>query len=393
MHARSVLVGFALGALTIAGVGLVSVRAVDATRHAHAAATQFDRRAFHGALNAVLDRYVDPVDRAALLARGLKHMVAGLDPHSHYMTAKERRALKARARGGESGLWIAMRTLAQGQRRVEVLGVADGSPAAHAGLKAGDHLLRIRDQEVARMLSQADAEALLVGRDGETIALSVQRVDDPSPRPVALTLDNRIGKLVQGRLLDRGGQKVAHLRIGAFRPRTGSRVKRTLQELRRAAGTAGLAGVILDLRGNPGGEVDQALIVADLFVDQGVLTRTRGRGGQILREEFAHADGTDTKTPLVVVQDTYTASASELLAAALQAHKRATVVGGRSYGKGTVQEVIGMEDGSVLTLTIARYFTPDDRVIDKVGVKPDMDVHVRPGAFGDPVLARALKVF
>jgi carboxyl-terminal processing protease len=390
MNGRSVLVGFALGVLAATGIGVIAGPSGQMTRSARAA-TGLDRKAFHGALDTVLDRYVDPVDRASLLARGLKHMVAGLDPHSHYMTASERKALRVRARGGRAGMWLAMRSADSGRRFVEVLGVEANSPAAKAGLTAGDHVLSIRDRDVALMLSQADAEALLVGRDGEVIALSVQKRNAPAPRPVALTLDDRTAPGVEGKLVAHNGGRVARVRIGAFRAGTGTRFKKTLRELRRAAGAPGLAGIVLDLRGNPGGEVDQALIVADLFVDAGVLTRTRGRGGQILREERAHSQGTDRTTPLVVLQDAHTASASELLAAALQAHGRAKVVGERSYGKGTVQQVTGMEDGSVLTLTIARYFSPDDRVIDKLGVKPDVVVHANPDDPADAMLDAALQ--
>src|SRR5690606_37896664 len=157
-----------------------------------------------------------------------------------------------------------------------------------------------------------------------------------------------------------------------FRPGTGELVKQALAELRRSAGKRGLAGVILDVRGNPGGEVQEAVLVADLFIEEGVLTRTRGRGGVILREELATAAGTDVETPLVVLQDRRSASAAELLAVALQDNGRARVIGERSFGKGTVQEVIGIADGSLLTLTVARYFSPGDRAIDGRGVEPDV---------------------
>ncbi|MCA9682230.1 MAG: hypothetical protein KC457_08545, partial [Myxococcales bacterium] len=148
--------------------------------------------------------------------------------------------------------------------------------------------------------------------------------------------------------------------------------KRELADLRRQAGKEGLDGVILDVRGNPGGEVDEAVVIADLFVNKGVLVRTRGRGGTILREETATEAGTDIATPVIVLQDRRSASASELLAVALQDSGRARVVGERSYGKGTVQEVIGIADGSLLTLTVARYYSPEDRSIDGRGVDPDV---------------------
>jgi carboxyl-terminal processing protease len=254
---------------------------------------------------------------------------------------------------------------------LEVTAVLPDSPAQRAGLQPGDHLLKIGGEEVAFLLSQAEAEALLLGSDGETIELTVQRRSDPAPASATLVLTGQPGKVVDGYLVERSGRKLAHLRVRAFRSGTADLVKRNLKELRRAAGTE-LAGVILDLRGNPGGDVHEAVMIADMFVSEGVLVRTRGRGGNILREERAHPDGSDTDVALVVLQDHGSASASELLAVALQDHGRARVVGERSYGKGTVQDVIGMHDGSQLTLTIARYFSPKDRLIDGNGVEPDL---------------------
>lgn len=374
---RNALGGFALGVATTLGavVGLSGIGDAEAVER-----SSFGREGFHEALDAVLDRYVDPVDEPRLLARGLKHVVAGLDPHSHYLTAKERKALRRRARGGRSGLAVMMKTDAdvasKGRtRRLEVVAVETGSPAAGADIEAGDHILAVRGHEVEDLLSQAEAEALLLGAVGERIEITVQRRKDPAPRTLQLELSAHHADRMGAELVEVGaGKKVAHVIIEAFRRGTGQRVKKALASLERAAGARGLSGIVLDVRGNPGGEVDEALIVADLFVDDGVLTRTRGRGGRILREEKAHAAGTDERTPLVVLQDRHSASASELLAVALSEHGRATVVGERSYGKGTVQEVRGLPDGSVLTLTIARYYSPQDRVIDGLGVAPDVRV-------------------
>jgi carboxyl-terminal processing protease len=363
--------GFALGVATaMAAMPSLGLEPSQAT-----AASKFGRESFLRALDTVLDRYVDPVEPSRLLAEGLKHIVNGLDAHSHYLSASERKAIRRRARGGTTGLTVELRRdKSSGRRWLEVVAVTPDSPAGKENIRPGDHVLSIRGHDVALMHSQIEAEGLLLGSVGEAIALSVQRKREVSPVPVALTLARDRSKVVHGQLLKRGGSSVAHVRVRAFRRGTGERTKRTLESLRRAAGGAGLAGIVLDLRGNPGGEVNEALVVADVFVDAGILMRTRGRGGRVLREERAHAAGTDTATPLVVLQDRHSASASELLSAALQENGRARVVGERSYGKGTVQDVIGMEDGSVLTLTIARYFSPKDHVIDGVGVSPDKHI-------------------
>lgn len=387
---RTGLVGFGLGvAVTLGSVAWLTSGA------SARAAGGLNREAFEQALDRVLNRYVEPVDRGRLMSTGLKHMVAGLDPHSHYLTAAERKRIRARAKGGTTGLHV---TLHRGDdpegRRLEVVGVNPGSPAEQAGLRPGDHVLSVRGTDVAFLLSQVDAEALLLGSPGETLALSVQRRGDPGPRAVALTFARGQGKTVEGTVIRQNGRAFAKIEIHRFAAGTGERVEKELKRLRRAAGASGLAGVLLDLRGNPGGEVDEALVVADLFVGSGLLTRTRGRGGRILREERAHAVGTDTTTPLVVLQDRHSASAAELLAAALRDHGRATIVGEQSYGKGTVQEVMGLQDGSLLTLTVARYFSPKDRVIHGQGVTPDVHVPPTPGGAGtqgDPALQRGLE--
>ena len=347
---------------------------------AEASRTSFDREAFHQALDAVLDRYVEPVDRSALLARGLKHIVAGLDGYSHFLTADERKALRQQAKDGTAGLTVHLHVVPGGGDRVlEVMGVQPGSPAEQAGLAPGDLVLEVGGLEAARMLSQIEAEAQLTGEVGETIALRVQRGRAAAPERIDLVLGEAPRELMEGELVavetSAGSTgKVAVIELRGFRKGTGEAFEKRLARLRRSAGPGGLAAVVLDLRGNPGGEVDEALVVADLFVADGILTRTRGRGGRILREELAHEAGTDTDTPLVVLQDRHTASAAELLTAALRDNGRAKSVGERSYGKGTVQEIMGMPDGSVLKLTIARYFSPKDAAIDGVGVAPDVEL-------------------
>jgi len=384
--------GFACGAAVagvLAGLHAHGVAEADAARGA-----RFDRDAFHVALDAVLDRYVEPVDESALLARGLKHLVAGLDGYSHFLTAAERKALRAQAKDGTAGLAVHLHAAPGGEeRRLEVVGVLPGSAGARAGLHPGDHLLEIEGREVARMLSQIEAEALLTGKVGDSIALRVQRHDGASPEVIALELHEVPRELMASELLavrTAGGDErlVGCIHLRAFRHGVGESFKKRLAQLQRSAGSAGLAGLILDLRGNPGGEVDEALVVADLFVADGILTRTRGRGGRILREERAHEAGTDRTLPLVVLQDRHTASAAELLTAALRDHGRARSLGERSYGKGTVQEIMGMPDGSVLKLTIARYFSPKDAKIDGVGVVPDVELPAsRRGETVDEALA------
>jgi len=373
---------FALGGLTTA-----LVQRSDAWPRATARG-RLDRDAFHAAVDTIVDRHVDPVDADAAYARALKHMVAGLDPYSHYLGRDERRRLGARARHGVSpGLALHFgRGDADERMRVEIAAVVPGSMAAARGLAPGDVVLAIRGRAVDDLQSPAEAEALLTGRVGESVELLVQRPKDARPAAVAVELERiRDRRIVTSRLHRTGAEDTGPvygiIRIRAFESGAGGAVKRALSDLERAA-DGKLDGVVLDVRQNPGGAVDEALVVADLFIHEGVLTRTRGRGGTIKREERAHEAGTDRTTRLVVLQDRHSASASELLAVALQEHGRARVVGERSYGKGSVQEIIGLTDGSQLTLTTARYFSPRDRRIDGVGVAPD--VHVVMGPRGEP---------
>jgi carboxyl-terminal processing protease len=327
-----------------------------------------EREEFHQTLDVVLDRYIEPVDAPEVMTRGLKHMVSGLDAYSHYLTADEReRAKKLQKQGAEAGLVTALHR--NGQRaELEIVAVHPGGPADLLGLAAGDRILEIRGEPCEHMLSNVDAQLLLGGAPGERIALVLERGAGPERVELELAKPN-IDSLVSAKLLEVSGHAIGTIAIHGFRPGTAELVERELVELRRKRA---LDGLILDLRGNPGGEVNEAVLVADLFVAEGVLTRTRGRGGVILREELATEAGTDVETPLVVLQDSRSASAAELLAVALQDNGRAKVIGERSFGKGTVQELIGIPDGSLLTLTVARYFSPDDRLIDGRGVEPDV---------------------
>lgn len=370
---RIALGGFALGVATTLGLTATLGRGPQA-----AVAARLDRAAFDRTLDAVLGRYVDPVDEPRVLAAGLRAMLAALDPHSHFLTAEERKALRRRSSTGTTGMAVALRRGDTGSPSVEVMSVVPDSPAAEQGVRPGDRVIRIGEREVDELRSQIELEMLLAGVVGDEVALAIQSPDVPEPRELNLVLTQVATHPVESAIVTTDdGRKVIHVVVRRFAAESGDAIKRAIAKHRRAL-RASPGGIVIDLRGNPGGEVDQALVVADLFVADGVLTRTRGRGGRILREENAHTSGTDTSTPLAVLQDRHSASASELLAAALQDHKRAVVVGERSYGKGTVQEVMGLADGSVATFTIARYYAPSDRLIDGVGVAPDVAVVLPP---------------
>ena len=323
----------------------------------------------------MLDRYVDPVDANALLARGLRHMVAGLDPHSVYLDAGARERLAA-ARRNVRVVGVHLVRAEDDPSGWLIDAVVPGSPADKAGLRVGELITEIDGQPASKFVHALEAMLALRAPGSKDIQLRV-RADQGAIRAVSILSQVQPKTYaVEGKLwrddasAAPDAKKIGIICVHLFAPGVGDQVRIKLQELHRASG-GGLDGLIIDLRGNPGGEVDEALIVAELFIAEGILTRTRGRGGKILREEKAHRRGTDSALTLAVLQDESSASASELLAAALQSHGRAQIYGDTSYGKGTVQSLHGLADGSQLRLTVARYYDSKDRVIDKVGVAPD----------------------
>ncbi|TPV92514.1 MAG: hypothetical protein B7733_25465 [Myxococcales bacterium FL481] len=353
-----------------------------------------DRR---GALYAVVDtifaRYVEPLDADRVLAPAIQRLVGELDPHSSYLTAEQRRrAQQLRGANTDAGLHVRLAVRGAGQRHLEVVGVRPDSLPWRAGVRPGDHLLRIGPRGPASFLNQADVELALAGQPGTRHHLWVVSQGGGEPWPLELELVARNAQRdVEAHVMRRAEGTYLLVAIRSFVTGVGAEVRELLTTHRLEVGPHGFAGIVLDLRGNPGGLVDEALVVADLFVADGVLTRTRGRDGKVLREERAHAAGTDRQTPLVIIQDRTTGSSAELLTAALRDHGRARVVGEQSYGKGTVQDVMGLSDGSLLTLTIARYYAPSGTPIDGVGVTPDRPLLCSDTGGADRCLAGAIK--
>lgn len=358
---------------------------------AQAGKASLDRQTFDRAMSTILDRHVDPVDEQLILSAALKAAVSGLDRHSSYVTRPERQALKTRGTTGFSGMFVHFdRPDPTTGASVVVRAVYPDTPAAQAGIQPGDTILSIDGTDVAFLSSHGEVERALAGRPGSTKHL-VTRKPGKAASQVDYTLTGAGRTTVAGELRQVDGRKLGIITIRAFRPGTGEQFKHQLAELKSRAGGA-LDGLLIDLRNNPGGEVDEAAIIADTFLTTGLIVRTRGRAGRVLREERAHKDGTDTTTPIVVVQNRFSASASELLTVALKDHKRARIIGETSFGKGTIQQVEGLPDGSLLTLTVARYYSPSDHRIDGHGVDPDVAIAQAeaPGP-NDPWLQRGVQ--
>jgi carboxyl-terminal processing protease len=314
--------------------------------------------------------YVDQVDEDRLIDGAIRGMVGTLDPHSAYLNAEEYALLESDTTGQFGGIGVEID--ARGDY-LTVIAPIPGSPAARAGVRAGDELLSI-DGRDARGLDVDEAVRRMRGAPGSRVRVTFQRRGQSEPIRLELVREVVHVASVESRLMDDG---IGYLALKSFQERSSDEVSRALDELARAAGGR-LQGLVLDLRNNPGGLLDEAIFIADEFLSEGVIVSTRGRDGAAQDEARAHAAGTRPEFPIVVLVNEYTASAAEILAGALQDHRRALLVGVRTFGKGSVQTVIDLPDGGALKLTIARYFTPSGRSIQAQGIAPDVQVEQVP---------------
>jgi carboxyl-terminal processing protease len=311
------------------------------------------------------NEYVDPVDRAKLVGGAIKGMVAELDPHSSYMPPEEFREFEGDTAGQFGGVGIEVE-LRNGQ--LVVLSPIEGSPAERVGIRSGDVIVGIDARDPS-----AEPFDMLVkrlrGLPGSHVRVSVRRGN--AGEPVSFDLVREVIHVgsVSYKLLSHA---VAYVRIKQFQEHTHDELLEAAAKLRARSGGA-ITGVILDLRSDPGGLVDQAADVADEFLDEGVIYTARHRG-QIVDQVTARGGGAFWREPCVVLVDQYTASASELVAGALQDHHRATVVGERTFGKGSVQAILSLPGGAGMRLTVSRYYTPSGHAIQADGVHPDVAV-------------------
>lgn len=321
---------------------------------------------FARVLSYVENNYVDPVDEEKLVYGAIRGMLANLDPHTLFLAPEEYREMQADTSGEFGGLGIEI-----GARDDALVVVApiDDTPAARAGIEPGDQLLAI-DGESTKGMGVATAVRKLRGAPGTKATLRILRTGFAEPRDLVLLRDRVRVVSVESRL-EPGG--VGYVRIKSFQDRTDAHLARALEDLRKQRGGP-LAGLVLDLRNNPGGLLDQAVRVADRFLTEGVIVTTQGRGPTQREEERAHPADTEDPYPLVILVNGGSASASEIVAGALQDHRRAVLLGTKTFGKGSVQTVIDLEDGSGLKLTVARYLTPSGRSIHEKGIEPDVKV-------------------
>jgi carboxyl-terminal processing protease len=309
--------------------------------------------------------YVDPVDRSKLVNGAIKGMVSELDPHSSYMSADEYSEFQGDTEGQFGGIGIEVELRGT---QIVVLAPIEGSPADRAGIRSGDFIVGVDGRDpTAEPFDQLVKH--LRGSPGTHVKVSVRRQGVADPLTFDLVREVIRVTSVSSKLLSHG---VAYLRVKQFQEHTHDELLDAAAKLRARAGGP-LRGVIVDLRNDPGGLVDQAADVADEFLDGGVIYTTRHRG-RIVDEVKARGGGAFASEPCVVLVNQYTASASELVAGALQDNRRAAVVGERTFGKGSVQAIIALPGGAGMRLTVARYYTPSGHAIQADGVHPDVAV-------------------
>ena len=311
--------------------------------------------------------YVEPVTDKHLVEGAIKGMLASLDPHSNYMDAKEYSEMQVQTRGEFAGLGMQV-TMDNGL--VKIISPIDDTPAARAGLKPGDLIMAIDKAPVTDM-TLSDAVDKLRGPVGTQVKLTVRR-QGVDPFEVTLTRAEIHVEPVKYHL---EGHDIGYIRITSFSERTSTSLEAAVKALKQQAGDK-LTGVVLDLRNNPGGLLDQAVAVSNAFLDSGEIVSIRGRRAQDSRR-FEAQSGRDLVRglPMVVLINGGSASASEIVAGALQDHHRAVLLGTRSFGKGSVQTVLPVkESGGAIRLTTALYYTPSGRSIQATGIEPDVDV-------------------
>lgn len=322
---------------------------------------------FSKVLAHVQTSYVEEVDSDQLIYGAIKGMVNSLDPHSAYLDPEEYKVLKGDTSGQFGGVGIEVDAR---YGRLTVISPLPGSPAEKAGIRSGDEIIVIEGVP-AYTLTIQDAVKMMRGKPGTTVQIKVRRGET---QILEFELTRQIIQLesVEGELLD-AQARVALVRVKVFQKGTYIRFRDELDSLAAQCGGS-LAGLVVDLRNNPGGLLDQAIYMADEFLDSGVIMTTRGRGDEVTFVEKAHKKGTRKDFKIVLVVNEYTASAAEVFVGALQDHKRAVVVGMPTFGKGSVQTIIKLPDQSGLKLTTALYATPSGHIVQAQGIEPDLHV-------------------
>jgi carboxyl-terminal processing protease len=323
-------------------------------------------RTFADIFGRIKANYVEPVEDEVLLENAIRGMVSGLDPHSNYLDADDYKELQVGTKGEFGGLGI---EVGMEDGFVKVISPIDDTPAQRAGVRSGDLIVRLDDTPV-KGLSLNEAVALMRGKPGTSLELTIVRKGEEKPLKISVVRDIIRVVSIKSRLLDK---RFAYLRISQFQANTTSDMLKSLKKLKKEI-RGPLQGMVLDLRNNPGGVLNAAVSVSDAFLESGLIVYTEGRESDSqLRFEAAPDDVLDG-APIVVLVNEGSASASEIVAGALQDQKRAVIMGSRTFGKGSVQTIIPITETAAVKLTTARYFTPSGRSIQAEGIEPDIEL-------------------
>ena len=331
-----------------------------------------DERLFAEVLGLIHEDYVDRTDNHELMSNAIRGMVGELDPHSAFMDAEEFEDLRIATEGNYSGIGV---EVALDADVLKVIAPIDGSPAARAGIHAGDAILKI-DGRAPRTDRLANAIATIRGEPGTVVKLTIGR--EAAPQPLEFSIERALVSVHSGRyeILEPG---YGYLRISQFSETTGADTKAAIRALElKAAGR--LRGLVLDLRNNPGGVLDAAVEVSDAFLEKGIIVSAEGRSEESRFRTEAMAGDLSFGTPIAVLVNEGSASAAEIVAGALRDNGRAKLLGQRTFGKGSVQTVMALDDGQALKLTTSRYFTPSGVSIHGRGLEPDLPLPARPPA-------------
>ena len=327
-------------------------------------------------LNVIESQYVDEVNTTTLVDKALKGLMTNLDAHSTFMDAKSYKDLSVQTKGEFGGLGI---SIGMKDGALTVIAPLDGTPAYKAGVQAGDIILKIDDKATIGM-NIDESVKLMRGKPGTDITLTIIRKKELKPLKIKITRDIIKIQSVYTKTIE---DKLLYLHITSFDQKVVKDVKKSISDHNNTK------GIILDLRNNPGGLLDQAVGLVDLFVEKGDIVSQKGKVKSENIAYKAHKENTDTKTPIVVLVNGGSASASEIVSGALQDFNRSVVIGEKTFGKGSVQIVMPVGKSEALKLTVARYYLPSGRTIQAVGVTPDIIVHLGKIDFEeDPVLLK-----
>lgn len=368
----------------IIGVTLTMTQGVLADRSVKPQSLPLDQlQNFTNIYSRIKSDYVEQVDDKTLLTNAIRGMLTGLDPHSSYLNPEEYQELRIGTSGEFGGLGI---QVGMEDGFVKVIAPIDDTPAYRAGLESGDLIIRLDDKPV-KGLNLDEAVKLMRGKPGTNIDLTIVRVGMDKPFQVSITRDVIKVKSVKQRLLEPG---YGYVRISQFQSKTGSHLLQGINKL-VDENKDQLRGLIIDLRNNPGGVLHAAAEVSDLFLSKGKIVYTEGRINNSYIEFNAKPGDAIDDMPLVVLINGGSASASEIVAGALQDHKRAIIVGTKSFGKGSVQTIQELPNGGAVKLTTARYYTPSGRSIQAEGITPDIVLDRLKISQADEAEVKALK--